>query len=134
MQHTPVLWEGYDPSLAQDYSVWGYPRNVKLYKATGNENYQFNLSYLSSFNVFTNNISVEEIKNVFGTNGYTPTNHSGSNYETKISTDISNQLSKGYQRLIIRSADAIPSNIKGCATKTGVAKASVVVIGFVSNK
>lgn len=134
LQHTPVLWEGYDPSLAQDYSVWGYPRNVKLYKATGNENYQFNLSYLSSFNVFTNNISVEEIKNVFGTNGYTPTNHSGSNYETKISTDISNQLSKGYQRLIIRSADAIPSNIKGCATKTGVAKASVVVIGFVSNK
>jgi len=91
-------------------------------------------SYLSNFNVYTNNIRVEEIQNAFGKNGYTPSNHSGATYETAISINIGEHLKVGYQRLIVRSADAIPNNLSNCAENTGVAKASVVVIGFVSNK
>jgi len=134
LQHTPVFWEGYDEPLQKEYNTWGYAKNVKLYKAIGNENYQFNLAYLSNFNVYTNNIRVEEIQNAFGKNGYTPSNHSGATYETAISINIGEHLKVGYQRLIVRSADAIPNNLSNCAENTGVAKASVVVIGFVSNK
>lgn len=131
LQHTPIYWEGYDNALDKDYKTWGYARNIHLYKATGNQNYKFSLGYMSNFSLYTNNISVSEIQNAFGT-GYTPTNKNTSTYETKISNDIKSSLVNGYQKLIIRTAESIPGNLTEAAQKSGMARAILNVIGYKS--
>lgn len=132
LQHTPVAWYGYDQQQDKDYNCWGYARNIKLYKATGNQNYKFDMTYLSSFDLYTKSLSVSEIKNAFGSNGWTPSTHSGATYETKTSTDIKSQLKNGYQKLVIRCSGSLPNNFTNAAQRTGVGRAILNVIGYKS--
>lgn len=132
LQHTPVAWYGYDQSLDKDYDCWGYARNIKLYKATGNQNYKFDISYLSSFDLYTKSLSASEIPNAFGSNGWTPSTHSGAIYETKTSIDIKEHLKNGYQKLVIRCSGNLPTNFTNAAQRTGVGRAILNVIGYKS--
>ena len=132
LQHTPVAWYGYDQAQDKDYNCWGYARNIKLYKATGNQNYKFDMTYLSSFDLYTKSLSVSEIPNAFGSNGWTPSTHSGATYETKTSIDIKNQLKNGYQKLVIRCSGSLPTNFTNAAQRTGVGRAILNVIGYKS--
>lgn len=133
LQHTPVAWTGYDDALGKDYNTWGYARNIKLYKSTGNQNYKFDMTYLSSFDLYTRSLSVSEIAGAFGNNGWTPSTHSGAIYEAKTSTDIKNSLTNGYQKLVIRCADGnLPTNFTNAAQRTGVGRAYINIIGYLS--
>ena len=133
LQHTPVAWTGYDDVLGKDYNTWGYARNIKLYKATGNQNYKFDMTYLSSFDLYTRSLSVSEISGAFGTNGWTPGTHSGAIYETKQSIDIKSSLKNGYQKLVVRCADGnLPTNFTNAAQRTGVGRAILNVLGYKS--
>lgn len=132
LQHTPVAWYGYDASLDKDYNCWGYARNIRLYKATGNQNYKFDMTYLSSFDLYTKSLSVSEITNAFGSSGWTPSTHSGATYETKTSIDIKSQLKNGYQKLVIRCSGNLPTNLTNAAQRTGVGRAILNVIGYKS--
>ena len=133
LQHTPVKWNGWDEATGNDYNLWGYARNIKAYKANGNQNYEFDMSYMSSYNVYTNNIGVTEIANAFGSSGWTPGTHSGATYETKISNDIKSSLANGYQKLILRVTDGgLPGNVTNAAQRTGMGRATLNVIGYKS--
>lgn len=88
---------------------------------------------MSTFNVYTNNISVTEISNAFGASGWTPGTHSGAIYETKISNDIKSSLTNGYQKLIVRVGDGgLPGGITNAAQRTGMGRATLNVIGYKS--
>ena len=132
LQHTPVAWYGYDQAQDKDYNCWGYARNIRLYKATGNQNYKFDMTYLSSFDLYTKSLSVTEIPNAFGSSGWTPSTHSGATYETKTSIDIKSQLKNGYQKLVIRCSGSLPTNFTNAAQRTGVGRAILNVIGYKS--
>ena len=133
IQHSPVFWNGYDDKLGKDYSCWGYARNIKLYKATGNQNYEFNLTYMGEYNTSSTNLSVTEIPLVLGAGGWTPSIHSGAVYQIQGGRDISSALEKGVQKLVFRCADGnLPDNVTDAALRTGVGRAYLNVIGYLA--
>lgn len=133
IQHSPVFWNGYDDKLDKDYSCWGYARNIKLYKATGNQNYEFNLTYMGEYNTSSTDLSVTEIPLVLGAGGWTPSIHSGAIYQIQGGRDISSVLEKGVQKLVFRCADGnLPNNVTDAALRTGVGRAYLNVIGYLA--
>lgn len=85
--HSPVYW-GTDDSM-----VWGYCRNLKLYKATNLYSRKITGEYYGGYSE-NNNTVYSEVTGAFGENGYTAsiaTNNSH-NTETTESIDISSSI------------------------------------------
>ena len=131
--HTPAYWSYWDSSNNRNADTWGWARSLKLYKATNNSNYKFYMTYGGEYEFGNNDITLSEISNAFNATSYTPSNHSGSTIEAKSTIDIKSNLSAGKNKLVIRSADSVPSNEKTCCQKTGMARASINIIGYLSN-
>ncbi len=128
LQHTPAVWSGYDTVLNEDYKCNGYAREIKLYK--GNQNFKFSIGYGSEWNAEMENYNLYEIKNAFGEETYTPKNTSGTSIETKNTLDIKNFINKGNTKLILRTANCIPKNLKNAASQTGMVKATINIFGY----
>jgi hypothetical protein len=126
LYHTPIYW--YDFESATQF--WGYSRNLKLYKVTGNSNYQFNMAYASEYETILSTGSLTEISNAFGASTYTPSNTSGATQEEMDTVDIKTALSTGRQKLIIRSSEAVPTTNTVSCQKTGMARAVINIIGY----
>ena len=130
LYHTPAYWAYYDSSSHETY---GYSRNLKIYKASSLSNYSFYMTYASEYQFGSNDIQLSEITNAFGNVTYTPTNTTGNGIEIKNSINIKDFLSTGSNKLVIRTSDAIPTNNEGaCCIKTGMARAVINIIGYMS--
>ena len=128
LEHTPVFWEGYDSSTNTNYANHGYSRNIKLYK--GSQNYNFYLAYGGGYRATIEASSLIEIPNAFGGSTYTPSNTSGNTVTIKESIDIKNYLTTGQQKLLLRTSDGIPANVTNASQKTGMARATLNIIGY----
>ena len=126
LHHTPASW-----TYLQS-GVWGYARNLKIYKAETNANYTFYMSFASTYELADSNLTLEEIPNAFGASTYQPTNTSGSTIEIKESIDIHEYISKGQNKIVIRTTDAIPTSESVACAKTGMATAFINIIGYTS--
>ena len=84
--------------------------------------------------------NLQEIENSFGTNGFTASTPSDSshNTETVYSIDIKSELTTGWNRIVLQSADDMPynsdfeQNAVVCSEKTGSAIAVLNIIGYTS--
>ncbi|MBP3463678.1 MAG: hypothetical protein J6K45_04270 [Clostridia bacterium] len=133
LHHTPALWSVYNESTGNMDDVWGYARNLKLYKVNQNSNYEFHMTYGSEYEYADSSMSLTEITNAFESSSYQPTNISGNSIDTKQTIDIKNSISKGHNKLVIRSSDSTPMNDeKTCCSKTGMARAEITIIGYIS--
>jgi hypothetical protein len=113
--------------------VWGYARNLKLYKVNQNSNYEFHMTFGSEYEYGSSGLALTEIANAFGSSSYQPTNTTGSSIVTKQSVDIHSSISKGHNKLIIRTTDSIPTDeVTGCS-KTGMARAEITILGYMAN-
>lgn len=130
LYHTPADWWYYTGDYVEQ---WGYSRNIRLYKATGNQNFKFVLGYYSEYELQDANLSLTEIANAFGTNGYTATNTSGSTIQTSTSIDIKSYLAAGNNKLILRTSGTTTSTTDSPAdglSKTGMARAIINILGY----
>lgn len=110
----------------------GYSRNVKLYKAkSASVNYTFTMTYLSDYYYASlDSTYLTEIPNAFATYPYTPSAYGQSSVT---SINIKSYLEKGDNKLILRSSNAKPTTASTSAENTGMAKAYINIIGYMSN-
>lgn len=113
--HVPVYWGGEtyagDDEALESFTVWGYCKNLKLYKANNINNRKYN-AYLNSEYYEANTTEYVEINQAFGTNGWTSTepNDTTHNTEKVISMDVKDSISTGLNEFKIQPGDeATPS-------------------------
>lgn len=114
---------------------WGYSRNIKVYKAVNvTDIYR---KYLANSEFKDEETETYIDMNVFDINQYTPSVPSDSNHILESAKSWNIQLSKGFNRLKIESADTIPTfttpfdeaNYLNLASKSGMISATLNVIG-----
>lgn len=131
LYHTPAFWSTYNESTFETYDVWGYSRNLRLYKITNpSANYQFNMTYGGEYETSISSSAVSEIPNAFGELNYNPSNTSGSNVEMRTTVNIKDSISIGRNKLIVRTSNSIPSSEAEACPQTGMARAVLSVIGY----
>ena len=147
----PVKWiiDVYDDETFQNTGTniyWGFVRNLKLYKQDNSSSYRE--AYYNSEHVDEDKTSFNEIANVFGANGYTPSVPTDTSQcvEKNISTNIASSLSDKFGTLSLRSGNDIPEypnngeyyekqalNQANIAPQTSLGYAILNIIGFMSN-
>lgn len=132
--HTPVYW-GTDDSM-----VWGYCRNLKLYKANNMYSRKISGEYFGGY--YENDDTLyNEIPGAFGTNGYTAKAATNSSHVTEktVSEDISQALKDsegntitGLHQVKIESAFNFTEELtqKNIVAKTGSVFAILRIDGF----
>ena len=134
--HSPIYW-GTDSNM-----VWGYCRNLKLYKATNLYSRKITGEYYGGYSE-NDNTTYSEVAGAFGENGYTASapSNSAHNTENTESIDISSSMINnegktvsGLHQFKISSdfnfTEALtPNNI---ASKTGAVFAILRIDGFMS--
>lgn len=139
LKHAPIKWV--DHSL----TIWGYCRNIKLYKNIDTDVYYKTQEIFPSENYARPNIFNNEISNAFGSDGFTASVPSDTTQEVEIcrSANISTQLKTGKDvTLQIRSGNSVPEfNLdldngaykeqqRNCLEQSGILKAYVSIIGY----
>ncbi len=133
--HVPVKWHD-DSSGA---SFWGKSENIRVYKSTSANNLYFEFM-VNSDGAMINEESKSELLNAFSGGSFTAKTPSDANHEMEIvsTVDISSYFSeRGSHRLIIESADSIPSysgnystDITNTLSKTGYVIAILNILGY----
>lgn len=134
LYHSPVKW------AYNNTTVWGYCRNLKLYKKVDNTNYFQNVE-LSSENFPENELYSTEIENAFGENGFTGEVPSDNSHlcESITSIDIKSYLQSNTNTILqIRSGNTIPALNPDIGSlyqtnylnQTANVKAKVDIVGF----
>lgn len=135
IEHTPIKW------VNGSTSVWGYSRNISIYKKNKtNTNKQYEI--LPSENYNSQEIFTEEIQG-FGSSGFTAKNPSTEVIVEKVvSGNIAQYISNQTLALQIRSRNApptynpdilqnsIPQAQTNCLQQTGELKINLFIIGF----
>jgi len=135
--HSPVNY--YDGMASTPYYFWGYSRKIKVYK-TADLNGYYKKAVLFGGLEQENDGNVSEINNSFNTGEFTAKVPSDSSHETEVvySNDIKTSLTAGWNRILLRSADIMPSgldyenNAVACAKKTGSIIGILNVIGYMA--
>lgn len=106
--HKPLAL-GYQDDIV-DY---GYARSIKLYKTSALNGAK--VLYYDSEWWNEEYEDIEEVNSGLGSNGYTPSapSESSQKIEKKVSSDISTIISGGYNELILRTSNAVPTYIDG---------------------
>lgn len=132
LKHAPVYWH----SDMANKDIWGYARNIKLYKVT-DLNYVRD-AYLYSEYYSTNLSSLVEITNAYGANGFTAEVPSTSNHklQTINSSNIKNYLTSGNNMLVIQTANPPPAYVgdfieENAAKQTGQGEVILNIIGYI---
>jgi hypothetical protein len=126
LNHTPIYW--YNPDTNSE--VWGYSRNIRAYKVTGNQAPLYMMAYYSSYIIETASIGKTEITGAFGTGGYTATNTNTATVQTTFSSDIASVLTTGRNGILIETANAPTNTLTFATTNTGMGQASINIIGY----
>ena len=135
--HSPVWY--LDGIAETETYYWGYSRKVKAYKTVNLDNFYKCAVLFSSLYQEGGGI-LQEISGSFGINGFTANAASDSSHSTQTvySSDIKDSLTSGWNRIVLKSDDTMPSssdfeqNAVLCSQKTGSAIAILNVIGYTS--
>lgn len=125
-------------------SIWGACKNIKVYKGEDNSSYYKEYDIFPTEDYSEELILNDEIKNAFGSDGFTAKAPSSTNHTVEVikSIDISDYIEDG-MTIQIRSGNSIPDfnpDIQSayanryqtnCINQTGYVKAIVSVIGYV---
>lgn len=131
--HTPVYWNYFDQSTQQSGNVWGYSRNIRLYKSDDNTNFQLYMSGGNEYRYEFDTYSLTEIQNAFVDGSFNPTNTSGTSIVTEKTIDLKSYINQqGKTKLVLRNGDNIPSSAGQIAEYTGMGKAVVDILGYIS--
>lgn len=137
--HTPALAGGTiyneSSSITQNFSVWGYCRNLKLYKVSNINSRQFEYDLASELRE-SDDTKYVEISGAFGTKGWTATvpNNTTHSTEKVTSIDIKSNISTGLNEFAIFSGDeAKPSlNAQDIASRSAFIYAMLKIDGYMS--
>ena len=135
LEHTPIKW------INKSTTIWGYSRNVSIYKKDKiNTNKQYEILPSEDYNA--QEIFSKEIQG-FGNNGFTAQNPSTEiKVEKVISSNIAQYISNQTLALQIRSRNStpaynpdimengIPQAQTNCLQQTGEIRVSLFIIGF----
>ena len=118
--HSPCYWTVTDLNTGNISYIWGYSRNVRLYKCTNINSRLISADFGGGVWSEDDNSSYNEIAGAFGINGFTAKVPSSLFYDAEIidSIDIQNNLDIGLNRIKIESANVIPTNRNSCAAQT----------------
>lgn len=132
--HAPTKWQCSDISGNMS-NIWGYCRNLKMYKAT-NINNRIVEAYFGSEYTETNNTTYEEISGALGTSGYTPSVPGDTTYntESKESIDIKDHISSGLNEILIQTGDTATQtwNASEISKRTAFVYAMLKIDGYMS--
>lgn len=131
--HTPVYWWYWNPATNATGEIWGYSRNTKLYKMNSEKNFKLYMTFANEYRYEFNDSDLTEIKNAFKNDSYNPQNTSGTSIERKTTLNLKSFLNTvGKTKLVLRSGDNIPNDEQSIAEKTGMVRAIVNVLGYIS--
>lgn len=131
LTHIPVQWikNPYDNPT----TIWGYSRNIDVFKVTKNDYPR--TAYIQSSLVDVFDQAGLLSTGCFGANGYTPSVANDINHkqETKIGTDIKTYINKGNTELIIKTRNnLVQATDDAMYTNTGTGFAYLQVTGYMS--
>jgi len=131
LYHTQVTWSYYNNSMNENMDIQGYARNLKLYESGNNQNYSFYMTYGGDYAIDLSSGFLTDITNAFGVSSYTPSSDYG--IDVKKTIDIKNYLKTGEtHKIVVRTIDDIPTSESVACSKTGMARAVINVIGYMS--
>ena len=132
LYHTSATWSYYNEYTNENIDIQGYARKLKLYETSGsNQNYSFYMTYGGDYAIDLSSSFLTEITNAFGVSSYTPSSDYG--IEVKKTIDIKDHLRTGKtHKIVVRTIDDIPVNENVACSKTGMARAIINVIGYMS--
>jgi hypothetical protein len=131
----PMVWY-----LENNNYVWGYVRNLKLYKETSGKVFYYG-AYSSSFGGLSDERVYQEIPEAFGVDGYTPSIPTDLTYKKEVilSGDIKNYLNVGHNHLRLKPKDPPTTspnywtNVENCGKETSMGYAILNVIGYMKS-
>lgn len=135
LEHSPINWDYTENNATKN--VWGYSRNIKLYKVTNLNSVMHATAFGGEMGESHLDNSIE-IANAFGSNGFTASTPTGSNVKLDVveSTNIVNYLNARRTVLVIQTSNNAPAagtalspNISGYQ-QTGIVKAILNIIGY----
>lgn len=134
LYHTSATWSYYNESTKENIDIQGYARNLKLYETSGsNQNYSFYMTYGGEYAIDLSSGYLTEITNAFGVSSYTPSSNYNNDIEVKKTIDIKEYLRTGEtHKIVVRTIEDIPINESMACSKTGMARAVINVIGYMS--
>ena len=134
LYHTQATWSYYNESMNENIDIQGYARNLKLYETSGsNQNYSFYMTYGGDYAIDLSSGYLTEITNGFGTSSYTPNSEFSTDIEVIKTIDIMKYLKTGEtHKIVVRTNEGIPTIENVACSKTGMARAVINVIGYMS--
>ncbi len=134
LYHTQATWSYYNDSMNENIDIQGYARNLKVYETSGsNQNYSFYMTYGGDYVIDLSSGFLTEITNGFGVSSYTPSSDYGAEIDIKKTIDIMEYLRTGEaHKIVVRTSESIPTSESVACSKTGMARAVVNVIGYMS--
>ncbi len=144
LKHAPIKWG----DNIGNKSVWGYCRNVKLYKQSEQDSFYKEYPIFPSEDYSDEEVLTTEIIGAFGSDGFTAQSANQSTHQSEVitSTDIKNSLQSGFTLLQVRTGNDIPTYnldvnyVDGGLTngyqtsvyqQTGAMKVLVNIVGFI---
>ena len=146
LKHAPIKWE----DNIGNKSVWGYCRNVKLFKQGEQDSFYKEYPIFPSEDYSNEEVVTSEIVGAFGSNGFTANSANNAMHQSEFvtSSNIMGSLNNGFTLLQVRTGNSIPSFnldaeyvdedtglINGYQTnvyeQTGVMKVFVSIVGFI---
>ena len=114
-----------------NYSIQGYCRNMRLYKATSYNNGRLLIDLLTYSPIGESGVSYQSISNIFNGSDFSGNNNGFSN---ATSSDISNYITTSdneysYNKFKIETADGQPSSFEDMASRNGCLQGTMTIIG-----
>lgn len=133
--HTPVYWSIWDNDTGKQFDDWGSSQNLRLYKYKNENNFKLYMAFANEYRYDVSQSDLLEIENAFRSTSYTPTNSSGVTIEKKSTINIKSVMNPtGKTKLVVRCGDAIPTTDAELVKKTGMGRAIVNILGYISPK
>lgn len=133
--HTPVYWSIWDKDTGTQFNTWGSSQNLRLYKYKNENNFKLYMAFGNEYRYDVSQSDLLEIENAFGATSYTPIFSSGIAIEKKSTINIKSALnSTGKTKLVIRCGDTLPTTDAEIVKKTGMGRAIVNILGYISPK
>lgn len=139
LYHAPMYWnmDNYDDdgNLISSSSIWGYCRNLKLYKVTNINDIKYT-GDINAGGYKGHNSTYTEISGALGTSGWTPTKPTNTTYntETTSSENIKNSLSTGLNKIAIKTGENISPIMaaRDAYERTALVYAMIKIDGYMS--
>lgn len=133
--HTPVYWSIWDNDTGKQFDDWGSSQNLRLYKYKNENNFKLYMAFGNEYRYAVSSSDLLEIENAFRVTSYTPTNSSGVTIEKKSTINIKSTINQtGKTKLVVRCGDTIPTTDAELVKKTGMGRAIVNILGYISPK